>query len=404
MSKKIVLITTGQPSGNPRIVKEADAFFAAGYDVTVLYCFFINWAEEKDKQLLSNVSWKYIMVGGSPFEKKGLYFFTRLRFKIAGLLSPFMGAMFSLFERAQARAYDELLREAKKIKADWYIGHNLGALAVAVKAAGSIGAKAGFDFEDYYRGEHAPEEKNIRRRLQYLENKWLPSLNYYSAASELITEAVKKDHPGYKGSVITLNNCFPLKQQPTFTEKNRLDHTLQLCWFSQTIGINRGLEILIDVLKMLDDQQIHLTLAGRCNADMLAYINSNAGIMINNIHFAGIIQPEELPAFVASFDVGLAIELATPYNRDICLTNKVFTYLLAGNAIILSETAMQTAFNKMYKVGEHFPINDKEVLCSKIQYYKDPANLKKQQLYNYQLAKELLNWEKESKKLLAIIH
>ena len=50
--KKIVLITTGQPSTNPRIVKEADALHAAGYDVTVLYSFFISWAFEKDKILL----------------------------------------------------------------------------------------------------------------------------------------------------------------------------------------------------------------------------------------------------------------------------------------------------------------------------------------------------------------
>jgi hypothetical protein len=114
--KKIVLITTGQPSGNPRIVKEADAFAAAGYDVTVLYCFFIQWSLEKDRILLQNVPWKYAIVGGSPIRKKGLYFFTRLRFKIARILAPHLGASFSIFERTQARAYDELLREAKKIK------------------------------------------------------------------------------------------------------------------------------------------------------------------------------------------------------------------------------------------------------------------------------------------------
>ena len=68
-----MLITTGQPSTNPRIVKEADALHAAGYDVTVLYCFFINWAYEKDKLLLSKVPWKYKMLGGSPLKKNGFY-------------------------------------------------------------------------------------------------------------------------------------------------------------------------------------------------------------------------------------------------------------------------------------------------------------------------------------------
>ena len=53
--KAAVLITTGQPSVNPRIVKEADALHAAGLSVKMLYCYWINWAFEADKKLLKNV-------------------------------------------------------------------------------------------------------------------------------------------------------------------------------------------------------------------------------------------------------------------------------------------------------------------------------------------------------------
>lgn len=392
--KKIVLITTGQPSGNPRIVKEADALQGAGYQVTVLYCFFIQWSSEKDKLLLQKVPWQYKMAGGSPEHHKWLYWFTRLRCKLAGILLRLSGNRFLLAERTQARAYDELLREAKKIKADWYIGHNLGALPVAVKAAQYHKAKAAFDFEDYHRGELAPGEKTVLKRIIHLENSYLPSLQYVSTASELITDVTVKNHPDFKNPVITIRNCFPLSQQPAWHERD--SDTLQLFWFSQTIGINRGLEVLINVLKILSDPKIHLTLAGRCDEDMLQYIRSNAGQTMDNIHFAGIIQPEKLPAFAAGFDVGMAIELAVPENRDICLTNKIFTYLLAGNAVILSGTTMQSAFNKMYKVGSSFAMNDANELAHRIKEYQQPVRLKEQKLYNYELAKRELNWEKES--------
>ena len=401
--KKIVLITTGQPSVNPRIIKEADAFHAAGYDVMLLYCFFIDWASKNDKVLLKKVPWKYQIVGGSPHEKKMLFFFTRLRNRICLLLSRILGSSFMLFERIQARAYDELLQEAKRIKADWYIGHNLGTLSVAVQAALFHGGKAGFDFEDYHYGENLPEATKILGRISYLENKYLPMLSYFSTASDLITEAVKKDYPAFKGSAITLNNCFPLKQQPIFKPKQSEDHTLQLFWFSQTIGINRGLEVLIKAITDLNDADIHLTLAGRCNQDMLAYINMHAGAMVNNIHFAGIIQPDLLPAFASQFDVGMAIELNIPANRDICLTNKIFTYLLAGNAIIFSETTMQLAFNKKYHMGESFAVNDKIALAQKIKSYKDIYKLNDQKMYNYKLAAEQQNWELESDKLITVI-
>lgn len=425
--KKIVLITTGQPSANPRLVKEADALQAAGFNVTVLYCFVTNWAVQSDNKLLHHVQWKYKLAGGSPGKYHWQYSFTLLRSKLSRILMRFTGTRFLLAERIQARAFDELLKAAKKIKADWYIGHNLGAIAVAVKAAKFHGTKAGFDFEDYHRGELAAEDKQALQRVIYLENKYVPSLSYFSASSEMITEAVKKDHHRFQqhtaspdhdlkpagitnpplasgGGWATIRNCFPLTQQPVFKKKHEDDTSLHLFWFSQTIGINRGLEAVVNALQILNDPCIHLTLAGRCDEKMTNYIKMHGDKIIDNIHFAGIIQPEELPSFSARFDVGLSLELKTPLNRDICLTNKIFTYLLAGNAIILSETSMQAAFNNVYQVGESFACSDEGALKDKITYYQNRANLNTQKLHNYKLAGTHLNWEKESRKLLAIIN
>ena len=399
---KIVLITTGQPAVNPRIVKEANALHAAGFDVTILYSFFIHWAQEKDKILLKNVLWKYKMLGGDEIDNKAFYFFTRLRCKISGILNKYFGNIFLLAERAQGRAYDELLQEAKNIKANWYIGHNLGALAIAVKAAKYNNAKAGFDFEDYHRGEG--HISSTLKRIVFLEKKYVPFLSYYSCASELISNRTAKNHADFSGKVITLLNCFPLEQQPVFVEKAQSDNTLKLFWFSQTIGTNRGIELLLKAINIIENNSIHLTLAGRCNDDLFKLIEKNFSKQLNNIHFAGLIQPEYLPHFAAQFDVGLAIELTEPYNRNICLTNKIFTYLLAGNAIILSNTAMQSSFNVQYKVGESFVTNDAESLAEKIIFYLDIKKLNVQKKYNYELAKNKLNWENESKKLLEIIN
>jgi glycosyltransferase involved in cell wall biosynthesis len=401
--KKIVLITTGQPAVNPRIVKEATALHTAGFDVTVLYCFFIDWAADKDKQLLQQVPWKYQRVGGSPASESGLYFFTRLRNKTAALLNRYLGNGFLLAERTQARAYDELLKTAKKIKAGWYIGHNLGALPIAVKAARYNNAKAGFDFEDYHRGELFPSATIDLKRLTYLENKYLPSLNYFSGSSTMITKAVQKDHHGFKGKLITLLNCFPLAQQLPFKEKPEGDETLQLFWFSQTIGLNRGLEQLVDAMQLLNDPSVHLTLAGRCDEAMMQYLEKHAGNVIGNIHFAGILSPDELPLFASKFDVGMALELMIPENRNLCLTNKIFIYLLAGNAIILSSTAMQCAFNQEYKVGEMVHMNDVNTLADKITGYKNKEKLEVQRRYNYALAKEQLNWEIENRKISTLL-
>ena len=343
------------------------------------------------------------MVGGSPFAHKLIYNFTRVKFKLSRLLHALLGEKFLLAERSQARVYDEMLSEAKKLKADWYIGHNLGALAISVNAAKHNNAKAGFDFEDYHRGEFQPSDKFNIDRISYLENKYLYSLNYYSTSSDLISTVTKHNHPSFKGKVITLLNCFPLSQQPKYSAKEINDTELKLFWFSQTIGKGRGIEELVEALIMLNNPNITVTFAGRCNKDMDDYINSKKEGTNIQVFFAGIIQPEELPFCASNFDIGLALETGFSYNNDIALSNKLFTYLMAGIAIISSETSMQSAFNKIYPVGETFSINNIPQIAKKIESYLDYHKLNKQREYNYLLARNELNWENESKKLLEII-
>jgi len=45
----------------------------------------------------------------------------------------------------------------------------------------------------------------------------------------------------------------------------------------------------------------------------------------------------------AGADLGLSTEPSLPPNRDICLTNKIFVYLLGGIPQLLSSTAAQSA-------------------------------------------------------------
>lgn len=380
-------------------MKEADALQQAGFEVTVICNYFIEWAEKNDAELLQKVSWRCIKAGGNPSSEKLRYWYTKCRFRLALFINRFIYRSFLISERSQARAFDELLSAAKKNKADYYIAHNLGALAVAVKAAKFNKAACGFDFEDYYRGELNVLQTTELRRYQYLEEKYLPVLKYYSSSSELIAEAVGKDHPSFIGNKMVIRNCFPLSEQPPLQLKRADDKVLRLVWFSQTIGKDRGLEELFTALKILNDENIHLTLVGRCNDDMKELIGT---MMPGTVHLAGIIPANQLPSFMAGLDAGLALETGFSKNNDIALSNKIFTYLLAGNAMILSATSMQEKFNDQYHAGEMFPVRDAEELAKKILLFKDHAYLNRQKEHNYTLAKEELNWETESRQFIKI--
>jgi glycosyltransferase involved in cell wall biosynthesis len=404
LKKNIVLITPGQPSVNPRVVKEADALVEAGYSVTVLYCFWINWAQEADKTILSNAKWQYLQVGGTPNNGVFSYYLTKIEFKIYSLLQKYIGNKYGIAEKAQARCISSLLKAAKSIKADWYIGHNLGALSVVVKAAQYNNAKAGFDFEDYHRGESKSATSNQTKRAIYLENKYVSSLAYISTASPLITDQIKSDFPKYSKSVITVNNVFAKKDQPHFVEKSMADNTLQLFWFSQTVGTGRGIELVIEAIRKLNDKDIYLTLIGRYSQQVKEDFMILAGDRYTNINFRGIVDPSDIIAIGATMDVGLALEQTMPFNRNICLTNKIFTYLQTGNALILTNTTAQTKFQQQYEVGIICSSANVDEFSTAIKKYKqNMALLNKQKEKNWHLANDLLNWENESKKILEII-
>lgn len=397
--KKIVLITTGQPATNPRIVKEAEAFYAAGHDVTLLYCFVIDWAEKEDKHLLRHVSWKHKLVGGSPASDKQTFNLTRVRQKSASVLCKLTGNKGLIAERTQARCYDELLKAAVAEKADWYIGHNLGALAVCVNAATTNHARAGFDFEDYHRGEqkHLPEHE--LKRILYLEKKYVNRLQYLTSASPLISVAVMGNFPKLHVPVFTVLNSFDLKDQPEFRETHAKTQ-LKLFWFSQTIGRGRGIELILNALKALNDPDVQLTLAGRMDSGFKLFVDEVQQQTKSKIKLHGIIPPDELAKFSSQFDIGLALEPASSENNDIALSNKIFTYLLAGNAIIFTSTSMQERFNNEFQCGKLIRIGNVNEMISAIQFYKDQKILTGQRRYNYQLAQKKLNWQMESEKLL----
>jgi hypothetical protein len=46
----------------------------------------------------------------------------------------------------------------------------------------------------------------------------------------------------------------------------------------------------------------------------------------------------------AEYDIGLALEQPGDYNRTLCLSNKMFVYLLAGNAIAATGVEGQQSF------------------------------------------------------------
>ena len=75
---RILIITTKQPSGNPRMRKSADALAEDGHVVHVLYAYNADWAAAADQSILQSAKWTYELIGGDPHTERLHYQWTRL--------------------------------------------------------------------------------------------------------------------------------------------------------------------------------------------------------------------------------------------------------------------------------------------------------------------------------------
>ncbi|RWY57341.1 glycosyltransferase family protein [Mucilaginibacter gilvus] len=399
--KNITLITTGQPSTNPRLVKEADFLSALGYSVKVIYCFYQPWAQQLDESIISQNPGMYICLGGAPVSSKFTYYKTRFRQKLCQILfSYFKG--WGIPENAISRTHSETLKAAKKIKTDLYIAHNLGALPAAVLAAKYMGCKVGYDAEDMHSAQFN-DVSTMYLLNKYIEVKYFSHTGYFTAASPLIAANYRQAYPALQPLVI--NNVFPKIKSP-FNKDQGTAGTVKLFWFSQTIGADRGLENIVAAMAQAPETELHLL--GSCTSQYKATlldIAAKSGVQPDRIIFNRPIPPDEIMAFAAQFDIGMATETGSTLNRDICLTNKIFTYLQSGLAIIASDTQAQSLFLSEYPAaGKRYQKNNTKSLAGCLNHYlQNPEALRQTRLGNYQLGQTELNWETESSKFGGII-
>src|SRR5690606_9054667 len=117
------------------------------------------------------------------------------------------------------------------------------------------------------------------------------------------------------------------------------------------------------------------------------------------------ILSEKLILNANQFDVGLALETDISTNRNVCITNKIFCYLMAGLAIIGTDTfGQKDIFRHFSNAVKECKMNDVEELAKSMQYFIDhPDKLEMAKNAARQAALQEFNWEAESKKFIKTI-
>jgi len=393
--KRICLISPSHPCSNPRLVKEADALAGAGFDVHVICSRYMPALDAFDAGIFAKAQWNCTVVDHTARTKRLYYSLAR---RIARASDGLARRLPLLAHHPPAR---DLIEPASRIRADLYVGHVLGGLPVAVAAAKKNRALAGFDAEDFHSAEipDTPENRRdliARRQLERL----LRFCADRTAAAPCIAEAYQASQ-GVAMDVIL--NVFPLAMAPAAPAAREAadDAPVRFYWFSQTVGTGRGLEAFLEAMRHATrDWRLHLR--GHVSAGTRASLDGLGGGKIVWEPPAGA---EEMARLAAACDVGLSLEESLPLNRDLCLTNKIFTCLLAGLPIILSPTTAQRRLAR--DLGDAAVVVDftqpAEAARAIAQFAFDPARLRTARAKSWELGQTVYNWDREKTKRIASV-
>jgi glycosyltransferase involved in cell wall biosynthesis len=404
--KRICLVSSGHIGSNPRLVKEADALHEAGARVHVIALDItrVEHVQQRDRAIIESAPWSCdrVSAGGTLARKSR---------SLAGRIGK---ALYRLGLRQPAVlhwAYHPMIAPlgatAARTAADLYIAHNLAALPAAARAAKQHGARLGFDAEDFHSGQlsESPQADLERRLTRALENAYLPQCEHLTAASPGIARAYARACGVPQPEVVL--NVFPkieAPQQPT--PRGSACSKPSLYWFSQTVGPDRGLETVVRALA-LSTARPTLFIRGSVVPGYEALLKALAAEQ--GVADRIVLLPPALPGkmieLAASYDIGIASEPGHTANNRIALSNKLFTFMLAGLPVLASDTEAQAEIARVSQGAVFiYPKNMADQLARQIdRLCLQPAALSRARHSAWQKGQQRYNWDAEKQHLLEAV-
>ena len=339
--RRVLVVMPGQLSTTPRMVKAADSLAAAGYKVRVVSAGFMDWAREADRRLAATRPWQWSPVEYSREHAPATYAMTGARRHVARAIAQLTGpeaAPWWACTRAVTRAFDELVSRALESDLDFVYSGSFGGIALAEEIGRRRNVPFAVDLEDLHTAESiAPDHVLHHALAKRVLARVLPRASFATTGSECMAERYRSQF-GVRPAVV--HNVFRLPAQVPVLDRNN-DGPLRLYWFSQTVAHGRGIEDMVAAAAAAG-VPAEITVRGLASPNVAGAIQRLAAAVPNvTLHLEPPADPDRMIELCAAHDVGFASEHEPVENKQVCLSNKVFTYLLAALPIAMNETAAQ---------------------------------------------------------------
>jgi hypothetical protein len=359
--------------------------------------------KEHDRILADRAKWHYEPVvfsarrNGNPS-----WNYIRGRRRLAAALT---GAWHSegMVARAYGYANPELATLACKQPVDLFIAYQHNSLPAASWAAGKQRSKFALDAQDLLADCSAEPEELARS----IETRYLSRCAYVSTMSPSAARRLQETN-SLSETPIVLRNTPKLSERHGVTPPSERDPALPLSlyWFGQTTGPHSLAYQVLDAMARLE-VPVQLVLRGNPLESFVAKLRSHASELglSNRLEILPRAEPTEMVRLAAKHDIMLGTQPGTELFNQMAIGNKVFTGMMAGLALALSDTiAHRELLASAPGCGFLFPDGDVESLALNLdRLLSDHDRLQEMKLASWQLAETRFNWEMESQTLLRTI-
>jgi glycosyltransferase involved in cell wall biosynthesis len=274
-------------------------------------------------------------------------------------------------------------------------------LPAAAAAAKRWNARLGFDCEDLLSESGAISCEAIRM----IERQYFPECQYISVTSNCMGAYLVKAY-GIVEPVV--HNVFPVSLADGLTPpRARAMHSpLRVHWISQTLGVDRGLQDIFEASACLKGE-VELHLRGHASEGQKATILQLAERcgMAGIVRLHPLTEHDQVIKSMGAYDVGLALERPNNPNYGRTITNKVFSYMLAGLAIAATDTPGQREIlDQVPTAGFLYPAGNSTVLAEKLgNWINNPGLLLTAKQAAWDAARSKFCWDVEETKFLQLL-
>ncbi len=403
----IVILSGNHLCHNPRVIKEAIALAQSGFDVEVLGAWLDASLKARDLDLVARLPFRFTPVIDLA-ETNSATQIQRLVCRLlnkAGQLAYGIGRLPNRWQLGYA--IGALARAARQRRADLFIAHSEPALMVAQDLLDS-GRRVGVDMEDWFSEDLLPEARRHRPigLLRDLEGKLLRQGAHATCPSQAMSEALARTYGCSPPAVIY--NAFAWADRDSIDgriEDRRTRQISSIHWYSQTIGRGRGLEDLLAALPYVK-HEVEIHLRGVPVLGFGDWLSARVPQKWRHRVFVhGLVSNDELLSRISEHDIGFAGEMKFSASRELTITNKILHYLLAGLAVVASDTAGQQEVAKRAQGAVLlYPSGDAPALAAQIdRLLESPELLKKTKANALLAAKQTFCWEQQQKVLLGSV-